>query len=1070
MKKRILSLVLCAAMLLSMCLFLGAGVMDDTTADGSAETTESYIPAVNFTNVAPFVQANAQAANGPARAAMFAANANGGSSSADNGVVTSKTATANKDGTYTITLEAYATGSKVITEIQKDVPTDIVLVLDQSGSMDDPMGTVTYKPYTGGYSTNAANYDRRHNGGSANLWHKLSDDSYVPVNVEKTQAYTALNADLKNYTTNRRGQLTSDCYYYYKDALYEKVGDEYKKVTVTRTSGGGGRYTYTYTFSDGDEIPSIGNDSVPNFGSHGPLYTLAADGNNTVYTYTYTDAGGATKTISTSTGASTKYAQFYERLVSSSGGGKRLDALKSAATEFAESVATKAAGKDGQLGTDDDIDHRIAVVGFASESGYGNNSELLSISGSNSGSVGVAYSDIEEKHLNDVLQSMNTGDGQKMVTSAINALEARGATRTDLGMDMAQRILSANPVPAGQKRNRVVVVFTDGSPTDANGFQTTVAENAIATANGIKSGGATVYGIGIFAGADATSPGTKPTSDLNQYSSALPAACNWFMQNLSSNNGKVQNPSYYLSAADAKSLKNIFKQISDQIENGGSSTTLSSDAVVKDVISPQFQLPKGAAAKDIQLETYACTGKTGDTYTWSKNNGTMGATATVENDTVSVTGFDFAGNWCGMETQTDGSEVLHSGNKLVISFKVEPKDGFLGGNDVLTNDNAAIYDKSTATEPVRTFDDKPQVNVPIKDVTVTATDKNVYLLGSLTADELKADATVKVGDVTLDLAKANDAVCPYGLEKWQTDYVNITVTIQDADGKVISDTGLSDLTNDVKYTIKVEVAPKTPVPLSHEGTLAEAQTVTEFANVNVFKPELTYKDSEVYYGDTAPDFDSNLTNTVWKHGDTVADNTIPMGEAPELTLAFTPDTGAIEGGKINTRQDIDVAVTVKSGDQDVTNATTFLHTNCAGKTCTLPDGKAFLLHVNTCSLTISKTVTGQNNGQSFVFTVKDANGNVITTVAVKGGASKTITGLPIGTYTVTEDTQWSWQYNLTSGNDVTKELKANAAEDYAAADFTNEYKGTNWLTSIVDVINKWVSATQIQQIPDPKTN
>ena len=59
---------------------------------------------------------------------------------------------------------------------------------------------------------------------------------------------------------------------------------------------------------------------------------------------------------------------------------------------------------------------------------------------------------------------------------------------------------------------------------------------------------------------------------------------------------------------------------------------------------------------------------------------------------------------------------------------------------------------------------------------------------------------------------------------------------------------------------------------------------------------------------------------------------------------------------------------------------------------------------------------------------------------------------------------------MTSGNDVTKALKANAAEDYAAADFTNEYKGTNWLTSIADVINKWVSATEIQQIPAPETN
>ena len=105
MKKRILSLVLCAAMLLSMCLFLGAGVMDDTTADGSAESTESYIPAVNFTNVAPFVQANAQAQHGRARAPMRAANVNGDSGSADKGVVTSKTATANDDGTYTITLD-----------------------------------------------------------------------------------------------------------------------------------------------------------------------------------------------------------------------------------------------------------------------------------------------------------------------------------------------------------------------------------------------------------------------------------------------------------------------------------------------------------------------------------------------------------------------------------------------------------------------------------------------------------------------------------------------------------------------------------------------------------------------------------------------------------------------------------------------------------------------------------------------------------------------------------------------------------------------------------------------------
>lgn len=59
----------------------------------------------------------------------------------NDGMVISKTAEANNGGTYTITLEAYATGDKIITGTKKDIPTDIILVLDQSGSMADPMSS-----------------------------------------------------------------------------------------------------------------------------------------------------------------------------------------------------------------------------------------------------------------------------------------------------------------------------------------------------------------------------------------------------------------------------------------------------------------------------------------------------------------------------------------------------------------------------------------------------------------------------------------------------------------------------------------------------------------------------------------------------------------------------------------------------------------------------------------------------------------------------------------------------------------------------------------------------------------
>lgn len=51
----------------------------------------------------------------------------------DNGLVTTKTATLNTDGTYTISIESYTTGT--VTTSTKTTPVDIVLVLDQSGSM-----------------------------------------------------------------------------------------------------------------------------------------------------------------------------------------------------------------------------------------------------------------------------------------------------------------------------------------------------------------------------------------------------------------------------------------------------------------------------------------------------------------------------------------------------------------------------------------------------------------------------------------------------------------------------------------------------------------------------------------------------------------------------------------------------------------------------------------------------------------------------------------------------------------------------------------------------------------------
>ena len=793
------------------------------------------------------------------------------------------------------------------------------------------------------------------------------------------------------------------------------------------------------------------------------------DENQYVYTYTYTDANGTTQTIGTSTGANKQFTPtFYRRSTSTSGGGSRLDALKSAANAFANAVAVKAAGADGNITTTaDNINHRIAVVGYAdTDWDYGYNTGVFI------GSTLKRYEDNVAGVYSTALQDMSTTNGKSNVAASLNALQASGATRTDYGLTMANGILNANPVPQGETRNRVVIVFTDGSPTNGNGFQRAVANRAISTANAIKAGGTTVYSIGIFSGADASTAGKEPENDYyndgfwgsNYTDAEMSAACNWFMQKVSSNNGTPRSPSYYLSAGDSASLNSIFQQISNNITTGGSATTLGSETVVKDIISPYFMLPAGASAKDIQINTYDCTGKTGDTYTWSSTSGgNGGATATVNGDQVSVTGFDFSENWCGTETNTQGDATVR-GKKLVISFTVDPKSGFLGGNNVITNARAGIYENSSAQTPVMTFE-QPTVNVPIKDVTVTAGDKNVYLLGDVPADQLKDGATVKVGDVELNLSKANDADKPYGLEKWQTEYVNITVAVKDKEGNVIPADGLKDLTEDTTYTVEVTVAPKTAASTGSTGAPAETKTgKNNPAKINVFKPELTFKDSQIDLGDKA-DYETQNRGSnfeVWKHQGAVADPTTMIGTKPELALSYTPTAAVFT-------QDTPVKVTVKIDDNDVTTNTTFEHEKCNFEGCKWgKDGFKdchFIVHVKSFDLTIKKTGTQPiDENQSFVFKVtKDGDSTFSMDVVIQGNSSVTIKGLRPGTYTVTEETGWSWRYTPKGDESQTVNPAAeNVQKDTNGAvlvTFDNDRKNDKWLNGGAWCKNLWGTST-----------
>lgn len=110
-------------------------------------------------------------------------------------------------------------------------------------------------------------------------------------------------------------------------------------------------------------------------------------------------------------------------------------------------------------------------------------------------------------------------------------------------------------------------------------------------------------------------------------------------------------------------------------------------------------------------------------------------------------------------------------------------------------------------------------------------------------------------------------------------------------------------------------------------------------------------------------------------------------------------------------------------------------------------------------LTIEKKAASDSNidpNQTFVFRVQGEG--VDMQVVITGANKQVIKNLPVGDYTITEDTSWSWKYTPVGG--ATQELKSDSIQDgTATVTFKNENKGTNWLTSLAKAINTWAGGT-----------
>lgn len=230
------------------------------------------------------------------------------------------------------------------------------------------------------------------------------------------------------------------------------------------------------------------------------------------------------------------------------GGGdptRRIDALESAASSFIDAIAKQNEGIEGV-----DRQHKVAIVKFAGKTSNNIGNETY-----RDGGYTYNYTQVM-KDLTDC-----SGGNVKALKHRIAQITPAGATRADNGLQLAEGITSGRA-----DAKKIVVFFTDGTPTKIDKFDPTVANAAVAAAKNMKDSKATVYTIGIFDGADPSAgiqdsgKSQKENKFMQAVSSNYPNATAW-----DTHGARAENADYYKSATNAEELKKVFDDISQAI-------------------------------------------------------------------------------------------------------------------------------------------------------------------------------------------------------------------------------------------------------------------------------------------------------------------------------------------------------------------------------------------------------------------------------------------------------------------------------------------------------------------------
>lgn len=408
-------------------------------------------------------------------------------------------------------------------------------------------------------------------------------------------------------------------------------------------------------------------------------------------------------------------------------GTKRIDALKSAANNFVNHIAEQNQGI-----SDSSKQHQVSIVKF---------------SGDKSAAVGndTYYRGGYEYNYSQVMKAMSPCTDAAAFRNTINSINPAGSTRADYGLQLADSQTSNR-----EDAKKIVIFFTDGSPTSSSGFESEVASSAVSAAKAMKDKKATVYTVGIFSGAD---PSDNPSGTSNENKFMHAVSSNYPEASYTKSGGylggwnwdlgtRVEGSDFYKSATNAEELNKIFDDISSEIVKGSGYPTNATEGAEHTSGYITFDDALGAY---MQVDSFKAIALNGQTF----ENPTKNTAGNV--DTYTFDG-----------TVAMGDKSVNLGNVVITVTK---SDDLAVGDKVQVKVPAALI-------PLRSY------NVDQKSMTMTVSDIkpiNVVYTSSLKpgVESLLANPDAAMSEYLQ--ANSQEGKASFYSNDWQQGYLGNTI-------------------------------------------------------------------------------------------------------------------------------------------------------------------------------------------------------------------------------------------------------------------------------------------------------